>query len=80
MHFYRSQFLDLIHKLNLKMDILKGIQYSIQAWDEVKAKTICNCWYHTKILLINKSIEGNIKNLENIQENDLPIFVNFKMN
>jgi len=58
---------------NLKMDILKGIQYSIQAWDEVKAKTIRNCWYHTKILPINENIEENIENLENIQENDLPI-------
>jgi hypothetical protein len=35
---------------NLKMDVLQGIKYIIQAWGEITAETISNCWKHTKIL------------------------------
>jgi hypothetical protein len=33
------------------MNVLKAIQYSIRAWDEVAATTIANCWSHSKINL-----------------------------
>ena len=52
---------------NLKMDILQGIRYSIQAWDEVTAETIYNCWHHTKIL----PVVENDKIVEDIEETDL---------
>jgi hypothetical protein len=32
------------------MDVLQAIHYIIQAWEEVDAEIICNCWLHTKIL------------------------------
>ncbi len=49
------------------MDILQGIRYTIQAWDEVTAETIYNCWRHTKILPIEEIVEDR----ENNQETDL---------
>lgn len=42
---------------NLKMNVLQGIKYVIQAWSEITAKTISNCWQHTKILPANLDIE-----------------------
>jgi hypothetical protein len=42
---------------NLKMDILQGIKYVIQAWNEITALTIANCWNHTKILPTNYDVE-----------------------
>ena len=33
------------------MNVLKVVQWSIQAWDEVTATTITNCWSHSKINL-----------------------------
>ncbi|CAG8443088.1 9549_t:CDS:1 [Cetraspora pellucida] len=35
---------------DLKMNVLQAIHFIIQGWDEVKANTIRNCWYQTKIL------------------------------
>ncbi|CAG8677309.1 16214_t:CDS:2, partial [Gigaspora rosea] len=35
---------------DLKMNVLQAIRFPIQGWDEVKANTIRNCWYHTEIL------------------------------
>ena len=35
---------------DLHIDVLQAIRFIIQAWDEVNAKIISNCWHHTKIL------------------------------
>jgi hypothetical protein len=41
------------HGLNAldTVNVLKAIQWSICAWDEVSTKTITNCWSHSKINL-----------------------------
>jgi len=33
------------------MNVLKAIQFSIRAWDEVSSTTITNCWAHSKVNL-----------------------------
>lgn len=32
------------------MDVLQAIQFIIKSWSEITAKTVYNCWHHTKIL------------------------------
>lgn len=47
------------HELGLNvldtMIVLKAIQWSICAWDEVSTKTITNCWFHSKVNLITST-------------------------
>lgn len=38
------------------MNVLKAIQWSICAWDEVSAKTITNCWSHSRINLTSSTV------------------------
>ncbi|CAG8492815.1 36207_t:CDS:2, partial [Racocetra persica] len=40
---------------DLKMNMLHAIYFIIQRWDKVKANTIQNCWYHTKILSVDNN-------------------------
>lgn len=35
---------------DLKMNVLQAIRFIVQAWDDVTAETISNCWRHTAIL------------------------------
>lgn len=35
-----------------RMNVLKAIQWSIRAWDEVTATTITNCWSHSRLNLV----------------------------
>ncbi|EXX72372.1 hypothetical protein RirG_069910 [Rhizophagus irregularis DAOM 197198w] len=50
---------------DLRMDVLQAIRYIIQAWEEVDAEIIHNCWHHTKILP-----DANV-NLRNISEKNI---------
>ena len=52
------------HVQDLKMDILQAIWYIIQAWEEIGADTIVNCWNHTVILPVDADV-----NLQNLSEN-----------
>jgi|GEM_PF-1216312 len=54
---------------DLKMDILRGIRYVIKAWNEVKERTIYNCWLHTNILSNNNNIISSESSQE-IEETD----------
>ncbi|GBC40583.2 CENP-B homolog protein 2-like [Rhizophagus irregularis DAOM 181602=DAOM 197198] len=60
---------------DLRMDVLQAIRYIIQAWEEVDAEIIHNCWHHTKILPdanVNlRNISENIRQNENLTLNDL---------
>lgn len=59
----------------LRMNVLQAIHFVIQAWDEVDAKIIHNCWYYTKILsdvTVNlRNISEDIRQYENMVLNDL---------
>ena len=46
---------------DLKMDILQAILYIIKGWGEVSAKTIRNCWHHTKILPSNVNLSDDLR-------------------
>jgi len=58
---------------DLRMDVLQAIRFIIQAWDEVNAETICNCWRHTKILpvYINADVDLDIRQHEDLVLNEL---------
>ncbi|CAG8687603.1 20221_t:CDS:2, partial [Dentiscutata erythropus] len=44
---------------DLRINILQAINFIIQAWDEISAETIHNCWCYTKILLYDINAERN---------------------
>jgi hypothetical protein len=52
---------------NLRMNILQAIQFIVQAWSEISAETIRNCWGHTKIL----PDLGNLSENEDLLLDDL---------
>jgi hypothetical protein len=60
---------------DLRMDVLQAIRFVIQAWDEVNAEIICNCWHHTKILpdanTDMRNISEDIYQHENLVLDDL---------
>jgi hypothetical protein len=60
---------------NLCMDVLQAIRYTIQAWEEVDAEIIRNCWHHTKILpdadVDLRNIPEDIYRNENLVLDDL---------
>ena len=57
---------------DLKMDVLQAIRFTIQGWDEVKANTIRNCWYHTKILSADEN-DSDSSSLEDFRQTTDPI-------
>jgi hypothetical protein len=56
-----------------RMHVLKAIQFSIRAWDEVTSTTISNCWGHSKVNLNPSQALSDVGSQEVIQciENDL---------
>lgn len=56
-----------------RMNVLKAIQFSIRAWDEVTSTTISNCWAHSKINLNRVQTPPDLGSQEVIQciQNDL---------
>jgi hypothetical protein len=60
---------------NLRINVLQAIRFIIQAWDEVNAKIISNCWHHTKILpnanVDFRDISEDIHQNENLVLRDL---------
>jgi hypothetical protein len=53
---------------DLKMDILQAIQFIIKSWSEITAKTVYNCWHHTKIL---SNIDIDMNNPMEINDSEL---------
>ena len=58
------------HAEDLRIDVLQAIHFIIQAWDEVNAEIISNCWRHTKILpdanVDFRNISEDIRQNENL--------------
>jgi hypothetical protein len=67
---------ELGHNPLQTMNVLKAIQFSITAWDEVSSTTISNCWAHSKVNLnpvqmavdtasqqVIESIQGDLQQL-----------------
>ncbi|CAG8715150.1 18307_t:CDS:2, partial [Racocetra persica] len=63
------------HAEDLKMNVLQAIHFIIQGWDEVKANTIRNCWYQTKIL--SADTNSNLRSsLEDFHQTTNPVLNN----
>lgn len=60
---------------DLRIDVLQAIRFIIQAWDEVNAEIISNCWRHTKILpdanVDFRNVSEDIRQNENLVLRDL---------
>lgn len=54
---------------DLRLDVLQAIRFIIQAWDDVDANVIRNCWRHTKILP-----DASVDSSEDIRQQENLVF------
>lgn len=65
---HAAKYVDSSNKDPYKVDVLTGMQWAVEAWNEIGESTVQNCWRHTKVFPAPGLYEIAEEDLEYVSE------------